>query len=165
MRQLLLACFITVMVVLSSGFIVGAGEPEKPQPKRVVVVNTKVPRDLKAEAYYIKVMEYAAAVQYQKILHFAWLIEQAKKQTAYGVWDRLANCESSGNWSINTGSFDGGLQFLPSTWVAQGGRQYAPYAWQATREQQITIAGRLLASTNGSYRASWPACSRRLGLP
>lgn len=88
----------------------------------------------------------------------------AAPSVAPGVWDRLAQCESGGNWSINTGSFDGGLQFLPSTWNANGGRQFAPFAYQATREQQIAVAERLLAATGGRYRSSWPACSRKLGL-
>lgn len=79
-----------------------------------------------------------------------------------GVWDRLANCESSGNWHYNGGSgFDGGLQFLPSTWTAYGGGKYARYAYQATREEQIAIAKKVLAAAGWQ---SWPACSSKLGL-
>ena len=78
------------------------------------------------------------------------------------VWDRLAQCESGQRWSYNGGSgYDGGLQFLPSTWRAYGGGRYAPYAWQASRAQQIDIAERVLADVG--WRA-WPTCSRRLGL-
>lgn len=78
------------------------------------------------------------------------------------VWDRLAQCESGGNWSYDGPSgYDGGLQFLPSTWLSNGGGQYAPYAWGATREQQIDIAERLRAARGF---APWPACARRLGL-
>ena len=77
------------------------------------------------------------------------------------VWDRLARCESRGNWSSNVGTFDGGLQFHPRTWKAYGGTRYAPSANQATREQQIAVAERVLARQG--WRA-WPACSRRLGL-
>ncbi|HJD78508.1 MAG TPA: DUF3235 domain-containing protein [Corynebacterium pollutisoli] len=77
-------------------------------------------------------------------------------------WDRLAQCESGGNWSINTGNgYHGGLQFSPSTWAAYGGTQYAPYAYQATREQQIAVAEKTLA---GQGWGAWPACSARLGL-
>ncbi|HHU66748.1 transglycosylase family protein [Corynebacterium sp.] len=77
-------------------------------------------------------------------------------------WDRLAQCEAGGNWSINTGNgYHGGLQFSPSTWAAYGGTQYAPYAYQATREQQIAIAEKTLA---GQGWGAWPACSRKLGL-
>jgi hypothetical protein len=79
-----------------------------------------------------------------------------------GVWDRLAQCESSGNWHYNGGSgFDGGLQFLPSTWTAYGGGKYAKYAYQATREEQIAIAKKVLAAAGWK---SWPACSSKLGL-
>ena len=77
-------------------------------------------------------------------------------------WDRLAQCESGGNWSINTGNgYHGGLQFSPSTWAAYGGTQYAPYAYQATRAQQIAVAEKTLA---GQGWGAWPACSARLGL-
>ena len=56
-------------------------------------------------------------------------------------WDRVAACESSGNWAINTGNgYHGGLQFAPSTWTGHGGGQYAPAANLATREQQIAVA-------------------------
>jgi Transglycosylase-like domain len=85
----------------------------------------------------------------------------APQQSTNSVWDRLAECESGGNWSINTGAFDGGLQFLPSTWRSMGGTQYAPYAWQATREQQIAIAEKTLAA--GGW-GQWPGCARKLGL-
>lgn len=77
-------------------------------------------------------------------------------------WDRLAQCESGGNWAINTGNgYQGGLQFSPSTWRAYGGGEFAPTANLATREQQIVIAERTLA---GQGWGAWPACSRSLGL-
>lgn len=80
------------------------------------------------------------------------------------VWDALAQCESGGNWSINTGNgYYGGLQFNKQTWDAYGGTQYAAYPHQATREQQIAIATKLRDS-RGGYGA-WPACSSKLGLP
>jgi hypothetical protein len=77
------------------------------------------------------------------------------------VWDTLAQCESSGDWHANTGIYDGGLQFHPDTWLRYGGAAFAPYAYLATREQQITIARRVLA---GEGWAAWPACSLKLGL-
>lgn len=77
-------------------------------------------------------------------------------------WDRLAQCESGGNWSINTGNgYHGGLQFSASTWQAYGGGEFAPTADQATREQQIVVAERTLA---GQGWGAWPACSAQLGL-
>lgn len=77
------------------------------------------------------------------------------------VWDRLAACESGGNWASTRGRYDGGLQFHPSTWRAAGGTRYAPTADQASREEQIAVAESWLAKTSW---AQWPACSRKLGL-
>jgi Transglycosylase-like domain len=79
---------------------------------------------------------------------------------ASGLWDRLANCESSGNWHINS-YFDGGLQFLPSTWTANKPAGYPAFAYQASREQQIHVAQIVQARYGWGQ---WPACSRRLGL-
>lgn len=77
-------------------------------------------------------------------------------------WDRLAQCEAGGNWGINTGNgFQGGLQFSPSTWKAHGGGEYAATANQATREQQIAVAEKVLASQGWG---AWPSCSANLGL-
>ncbi|WP_080796057.1 resuscitation-promoting factor Rpf1 domain-containing protein [Corynebacterium pacaense] len=77
-------------------------------------------------------------------------------------WDRLAACESGGNWGINTGNgYHGGVQFSASTWAAYGGREFAPTANLATREQQIAVAERTLA---GQGWGAWPSCSAKLGL-
>ena len=63
-----------------------------------------------------------------------------------GVWDRVAACESGGNWSISTGNgYYGGLQFDNQTWLGSGGGAYAPRADLATREQQIAIANKVYA--------------------
>ncbi|MFI6582579.1 transglycosylase family protein [Embleya sp. NPDC050493] len=78
------------------------------------------------------------------------------------TWDAVAQCESTGNWSINTGNgFSGGLQFTPSTWNAFGGSQYASSAAQATKDQQIAVAERVLASQGPG---AWPVCSQKAGL-
>ncbi|GAA2445545.1 transglycosylase family protein [Streptomyces mauvecolor] len=62
------------------------------------------------------------------------------------TWDAVAQCESGGNWSINTGNgYYGGLQFSQSSWAAAGGTQYAPRADLATKGQQIATAEKLLA--------------------
>lgn len=64
------------------------------------------------------------------------------------MWDRIARCESTNNWSINTGNgYYGGLQFSYTTWLANGGADFAPRADLATREQQITVANRLYAKS------------------
>lgn len=77
------------------------------------------------------------------------------------VWDRLAQCESGGNWAINTGNgYYGGLQFSLGTWQAYGGPGM-PH--QASRETQIAIATKV-RDASGGYGA-WPHCSSVLGLP
>src|SRR3954453_22966520 len=71
-------------------------------------------------------------------------------------WDQVARCESGGNWGINTGNgFYGGVQFAAGTWASHGGSQYAPSAQLATKDQQIAVAERVLA-TQG--RGAWPVC-------
>jgi LysM repeat protein len=75
------------------------------------------------------------------------------------VWDRLAQCESGGNWGINTGNgYSGGLQFSAGTWAANGGTGSAS---SASRAEQIRVAERVRASQGWS---AWPACSAKLGL-
>ena len=74
-------------------------------------------------------------------------------------WAGIAQCESSGNWSANTGNgFSGGLQFTPSTWAAYGGGQYAASASQASPGQQIAVAQRVL---QGQGIGAWPVCGKR----
>ena len=76
-----------------------------------------------------------------------------------GVWDRLAQCESGGNWGINTGNgYSGGLQFAQGTWAANGG---SGSAHNASRAEQIRVAERVRASQGWG---AWPACSSKLGL-
>ena len=78
------------------------------------------------------------------------------------VWDRVAVCESGGNWSINTGNgYYGGLQFSPSTWKGYGGQKYAASADLASKSQQIEIAQAVLKVQGPG---AWPVCSARAGL-
>ena len=78
-------------------------------------------------------------------------------------WNQVAQCESGGNWAINTGNgYQGGLQFSPSTWAGHGGTQFAPSADQATREEQIVVAERVLA---GQGKGAWPSCGGPLSGP
>ena len=78
------------------------------------------------------------------------------------VWDKVAQCESGGNWKINTGNgYYGGLQFLGSSWRAYGGKKYASHAHKATKGEQIAIARRVLADVG---RGAWPTCGRRANL-
>src|SRR5215213_1729027 len=75
------------------------------------------------------------------------------------AWDKLAQCESGGNWRINTGNgYSGGLQFNARTWRAYGGKG-SPHT--ASREQQIAVAERTLAAQGWN---AWPSCSRKSGV-
>ncbi len=82
----------------------------------------------------------------------------AAPATTGNNWDAVAQCESGGNWSTNTGNgFSGGLQFTPSTWQAYGGTgspQGAPKA------QQVQVAEKVLA---GQGKGAWPVCGKALG--
>jgi hypothetical protein len=81
----------------------------------------------------------------------------ATANAASGNWDAVAQCESGGNWGINTGNgYYGGLQFSPSTWQANGGTGM-PHT--ATREEQIRVAENTLASQG---IGAWPSCGSRL---
>jgi len=75
------------------------------------------------------------------------------------VWDRLAQCESGGNWSINTGNgYYGGLQFSLSSWKAVGGSGLPS---DASRDEQI-MRGQMLQARQGW--GAWPACTAKLGI-
>ena len=75
------------------------------------------------------------------------------------VWDELAECESGGNWAINTGNgYYGGLQFTLETWQGYGG---SGYPHEASREEQIAVAERV---QNAQGWGAWPSCAAELGL-
>ncbi|MFI7605915.1 transglycosylase family protein [Micromonospora sp. NPDC049366] len=76
-------------------------------------------------------------------------------------WDAIAQCESGGNWHINTGNgYYGGLQFSQSTWKGYGGTRYAARADLATRGEQIAVAEKVL---DGQGIGAWPTCGRKAG--
>jgi uncharacterized protein YabE (DUF348 family) len=75
-------------------------------------------------------------------------------------WDAVANCESGGNWHINTGNgFYGGLQFDYGTWLSNGGGAYAQRADLATKSEQIAIATKVY---NARGSSPWPVCGQYL---
>ncbi|MFE9838481.1 transglycosylase family protein [Streptomyces sp. NPDC005551] len=75
-------------------------------------------------------------------------------------WDAVAQCESGGNWSINTGNgYYGGLQFSASTWSAYGGSAYASTADKASKAQQIAVGEKVLAAQG---KGAWPTCGTGL---
>ncbi|MCC0094793.1 transglycosylase family protein [Streptomyces flavotricini] len=78
------------------------------------------------------------------------------------TWNKVADCESTNNWHINTGNgYYGGLQFSQSTWRAFGGTAYAARADLATKDQQIAVAEKVLG---GQGPQAWPACGKQAGL-
>jgi nucleoid-associated protein YgaU len=78
------------------------------------------------------------------------------------AWDKVAQCESGGNWADDTGNgYYGGLQFAASTWRGYGGDAFAPRADEASRSEQIEIANRVLAAQGWG---AWPVCSREAGV-
>lgn len=117
------------------------------------------------------------AEHHAELEHQAWHEEQerkaaeaAKKAAAapavsnQGMWEAIAQCESGGDWGVNTGNgYYGGLQFNKQSWDWAGGNQYAAYPHQATKAQQIATANRL-RSIHPAGLGAWPACTRKLGL-
>ncbi|MER5886455.1 transglycosylase family protein [Streptomyces sp. NPDC001941] len=78
------------------------------------------------------------------------------------TWEKVAACESTNNWHINTGNgYYGGLQFSQSTWEAYGGRRFAARADLASKGQQISVAEKVL---KGQGPGAWPVCGPRAGL-
>ncbi|AUH42647.1 LysM peptidoglycan-binding domain-containing protein [Streptomyces sp. CMB-StM0423] len=78
------------------------------------------------------------------------------------TWERVAACESGGNWATNTGNgYFGGVQFSQSSWEAAGGRSFASRADLASKQQQIAVAERLLSMQGPG---AWPNCGPRAGL-
>ncbi|MFI9155089.1 transglycosylase family protein [Streptomyces sp. NPDC053367] len=78
------------------------------------------------------------------------------------TWEKVAACEATNDWNINTGNgYFGGLQFTQSTWEAYGGTAYAPRADLASKEQQIAVAEKVL---DAQGPGAWPVCSERAGL-
>jgi LysM repeat protein len=92
----------------------------------------------------------------------ALLLGTATPAAASSVnWDAIAQCESGGNWHINTGNgYYGGLQFNQSTWAGNGGKTYAPRADLASRAQQIAVAEHLYARRG---LGPWPVCGKKGG--
>ncbi len=105
-----------------------------------------------------------ATPSYTYTTQAAYSYSSSRKTTATyssgnSVWDKLAQCEASGNWSTNTGNgYYGGLQFTQGTWSGYGGTGSAA---NASREEQIAVAKRVQASQGWG---AWPACSAKLGL-
>jgi nucleoid-associated protein YgaU len=91
------------------------------------------------------------------------LVPTAANAATDAQWDRVAQCESGGNWHDNTGNgYYGGLQFSASTWNSFDTDNFAPRADLATRDEQITVANRVLHRQGWG---AWPVCHRYAGEP
>ena len=86
----------------------------------------------------------------------------AARPRHYRAWNRIARCESTSRWHVNTGNgYYGGLQISPGTWRAFGGARYARLPHRASRVQQMRVAERIL---RGQGWGAWPHCSRVAGI-
>lgn len=137
----MIAACLTAAAALPA-FLCTPGEPPPPPPARVISID-------------------------RPVLLAAPLPEPEPEHTHVPEpWYSLAICESGlggvPRWDVNTGNgYFGGLQFSASTWAAFGGDEYAPSAHQATPQQQVEIAERVLAKQGWN---AWPSCSSKLGL-
>jgi LysM repeat protein len=119
--------------------------PDRPMPGDAVAVSA--PQS-----------QAAPAAQAPSVTHVA-AFSSVPPVAGGSVWDTIAQCESGGNWAINTGNgFYGGLQFTLSSWRAVGGTGYPN---QASREEQIARAQMLQARQGWG---AWPVCSAKAGL-
>lgn len=169
-RRALMALLAGMMLVTTAAATPSlAAEPNDLQPlcKRVghscgVVVGPKDGKIL-GRHYGHNIGSTLDPADVERILQLAQKVraaEQAKARRA-SIWDRLAQCEAGGNWASTVGLYEGGLQFHPGTWDAYKYRGYPAAAYQASREQQIAVAERVLDAQGWG---AWPACSRKLGL-
>ncbi len=86
----------------------------------------------------------------------------APRPRHYRAWQRIARCESTSRWHVNTGNgYYGGLQISAGTWRAYGGRRFAALPHRATKLKQMRVAERIL---RGQGWGAWPHCSRVAGL-
>ncbi len=152
----------------ASGDARDAVKTEIGQPATVVVdrVEESMRTSMTASAFTVAVLDARrrAAEAEQLRAAVAWVTgvqaAQAAKAARDAVWDRIAVCETGGNWSMRGSSYSGGVGFANSTWNAFGGQQFASNAGLATREQQIIVAERVY--DYGGY-SGW-GCAYTIGL-
>lgn len=119
---------------------------------RATTTKLSVATQLAAEQEQRLAAESASAAQQQQ--------EADARRARDAVWDRLAQCETAGNWSMQGSRFSGGLGFYNGTWNDFGGREFAANAGMATREQQIVVAERVRARFGYT---GW-GCAPKVGL-
>ena len=138
------------------GMAAASDEPQRPHalhraPVAIepsLVAATEAVQARAEQRYSVAVLEQTAAQQ------------AAEKASRESVWDRIAACETQGDWSMQGPSFSGGVGFANSTWSSFGGNEFAPNAGQATREEQIIVAERVRARVG---MRAW-GCAKRVGI-
>jgi hypothetical protein len=158
--------FVLVMAVAVVGVVTGATGAKGEQTAAQVTISSTEPVDM-----YTAMADIAAALAALPPPPPTTVeaVRQVQTRPAVvvdpsdpGVWDTLAQCETGGNWATDSVSgFSGGLGFAHGTWASNGGTEFAEVAADATREQQIEVAQRVL---EGSGWGAWPGCSDLLGL-
>jgi len=185
----LIVLFVAVFFIVSIVFAVEVTGSEtissNSETLKVVENETTVEAEKNEESYTSYDVDAIVAAEISKVVAYveevkrqeqaaadaaanppARLVEKPNYDPSDGSrWDQLAQCECGGNWGCNTGNgFGGGLQFMHqssySTWLSFGGGEFTPNPWEASREQQIVVAERVLASSGWK---AWPGCSRKFG--
>jgi len=135
-------------------------DEEKAAAEKAAAEKAAKQKAAKQKAAKIKAAKIKAAKE--KARKKALAKKRAKQRAQLRVWNRLAHCESTSRWFINTGNgYYGGLQISPSTWRAYGGQRFAGLPHRANKAEQIIVGKRIKA---GQGWGAWPSCSRRLGL-
>jgi Transglycosylase-like domain len=153
---------VAVTGMLGAGALAGiAAATDEPETRSAlrrapVVIEPALISASKNVQARLAVQELARAIQDRAVLERA-LAEKAQRDS---IWDRIAACETQGNWSMRGSSFSGGVGFSNAAWDQWGGRQFAPNAGQATRDEQIIVAERIRASVG---LGAW-GCAKTLGL-
>ena len=159
---------VAVIALLAAGAALGRcsapAAAQETQPAPQVVVSLGNDNTIAAHAAIAELLTTLTTTTTTTVPQY-WNTPAPPTTSDASRWDQLAQCETGGNWSANTGNgFGGGLQFMHqrsySTWLSFGGGEFAPHPWDASREQQINIAERVLASSG--WRA-WPGCARKNG--
>lgn len=162
---MLVVAFVTVCAAALAIIFIEPTDDEN-EPVRVVVTTTSTPNrherlDLPAGVNYAELQAFTHTLALQQ-----WA-ETAAAQAAYvtehereAMWDRLAQCETGGNWGMTGSTYSGGIGFLNAAWNEWGGLEFAALAGHATREEQIIIGERILAGVGPS---AW-GCAATAGL-
>ncbi len=157
-----------------------AGTSAEHAAEQAAVLQAEADRAAAELAYFERLEEEAAYFdKLEEQAFFAALERQAALDAAAAArpagvpddsyWDRMAACETGGNWSMTGSRFSGGVGFANTTWDAWGGREFAPLAGQATRDQQIVVANRVATQGYGNVApvgySGWGCAKHSVGYP